>query len=212
MVIDTFQTIVMAVFCLAVVSERIREDPNWIPAHSMDWTTLGILLPILFICTMVINQFSHSLLKRINGLGQQMRMVRDGRLDVPRMNFQQSDELARLEKDFFFMLDEIKKLLVKQKEDGIRRGKTAAYFNPLFPYGKRRISSLFAFKSSRISIHSSHTGRDYPPPPEPRLSAISIHSSHTGRDKNRKLKKKKPNRFQSTLPIREETICSPVWQ
>lgn len=26
MVIDTFQTIVMAVFCLAVVSERIRED------------------------------------------------------------------------------------------------------------------------------------------------------------------------------------------
>lgn len=25
-IIDTFQTIVMAVFCLAVVSERIRED------------------------------------------------------------------------------------------------------------------------------------------------------------------------------------------
>lgn len=132
--------------------------PNWIPAHSMDWTTLGILLPILFICTMVINQFSHSLLKRINGLGQQMRMVRDGRLDVPRMNFQQSDELARLEKDFFFMLDEIKKLLVKQKEDGMRLRAAQlralrAQINPHFLYNTLDLIRWEALENDATEIN-----------------------------------------------------------
>lgn len=132
--------------------------PNWMPAHSMDWTTLGILLPILFICTMVINQFSHSLLKRINGLGQQMRMVRDGRLDVPRMNFQQSDELARLEEDFFFMLDEIKKLLVKQKEDGMRLRAAQlralrAQINPHFLYNTLDLIRWEALENDATEIN-----------------------------------------------------------
>ena len=132
--------------------------PNWMPAHSMDWTTLGILLPILFICTMVINQFSHSLLKRINGLGQQMRMVHDGRLDVPRMNFQQSDELARLEEDFFFMLDEIKKLLVKQKEDGMRLRAAQlralrAQINPHFLYNTLDLIRWEALENDATEIN-----------------------------------------------------------
>lgn len=132
--------------------------PNWMPAHSMDWTTLGILLPILFICTMVIHQFSHSLLKRINGLGQQMRMVRDGRLDVPRMNFQQSDELARLEEDFFFMLDEIKKLLVKQKEDGMRLRAAQlralrAQINPHFLYNTLDLIRWEALENDATEIN-----------------------------------------------------------
>ena len=79
-----------------------------------------------------------------------------------------------------------------------------------------------------ISIHSSHTGRDSLTPSTPETDAISIHSSHTGRDTCPPLRRRivshfnplfpygkrrragtspastKP--FQSTLPIREETI------
>ena len=67
---------------------------------------------------------------------------------------------------------------------------TPAGFNPLFPYGKRRCRHAAGRSALLVSIHSSHTGRDCPvrpccPPPA--------------------------GRFQSTLPIREETaVCAPV--
>ncbi len=132
--------------------------PKWMPAQSMEWTTLGILLPVLLICTMVINQFSHSLLKRINGLGQQMRMVRDGFLDVPHMKSQPSDELARLEEDFFFMLDEIKELLVRQKEDGMRLRAAQlralqAQINPHFLYNTLDLIRWEALENDATEIN-----------------------------------------------------------
>ena len=58
------------------------------------------------------------------------------------------------------------------------------HFNPLFPYGKRRHPWCRLSSTIYISIHSSHTGRD-----AFRSSAIIWYSL-----------------FQSTLPIREETV------
>ena len=101
-------------------------------------------------------------------------------------------------------------------------------FNPLFPYGKRRwwLNNYGArprFQSTlpireetkgvlemgdtvEISIHSSHTGRDRPSGRAAgRTGRISIHSSHTGRDYTSH-SYVKCFLFQSTLPIREETL------
>ena len=55
-------------------------------------------------------------------------------------------------------------------------------FNPLFPYGKRRPTDAVLEELQKISIHSSHTGRDT----EATRQALA-------------------EGFQSTLPIREET-------
>ena len=60
-----------------------------------------------------------------------------------------------------------------------------------------------------ISIHSSHPGRDMSCPGV--ISSehtISIHSSHTGRDPPEKLRRPATAQFQSTLPIREETLTT----
>ena len=100
-------------------------------------------------------------------------------------------------------------------------------FNPLFPYGKRPAAGGKSHRAGGISIHSSHTGRDAREAPEPGPKEISIHSSHTGRDVMRVAHSLAPQnfnplfpygkrherawkydwsgRFQSTLPIREET-------
>ena len=79
------------------------------------------------------------------------------------------------------------------------------YFNPLFPYGKRQVQYSQVTAEVVISIHSSHTGRDwswttgtmddanfnplfpygkrrYVPMYFGLEKSISIHSSHTGRD------------------------------
>ena len=67
---------------------------------------------------------------------------------------------------------------------GAERRRKSSYFNPLFPYGKRLCNPGVGGCQRRISIHSSHTGRD--------LTYIMARS--------------RPNAiFQSTLPIREET-------
>ena len=101
------------------------------------------------------------------------------------------------------------------------------HFNPLFPYGKRHRQRRFRLVGCHISIHSSHTGRDYKNTcatscasisihsshtgrditrREKTMSrTISIHSSHTGRDRGRKTESGGRQKFQSTLPIREET-------
>ena len=58
----------------------------------------------------------------------------------------------------------------------------------------------------RISIHSSHTGRDLlTAAQKAKRELISIHSSHTGRDHSPWALPIRAKRFQSTLPIREET-------
>ena len=57
-----------------------------------------------------------------------------------------------------------------------------------------------------ISIHSSHTGRDPLGSVSTLAHRISIHSSHTGRDLRVRLDEVADGGFQSTLPIREETI------
>ena len=102
-----------------------------------------------------------------------------------------------------------------------------AYFNPLFPYGKRLRSdgtttTGYLFQSTlpireetglaensewaqNISIHSSHTGRDIQHYYFKTIIPISIHSSHTGRD-GIPMVRMQQTRFQSTLPIREETV------
>ena len=56
-------------------------------------------------------------------------------------------------------------------------------FNPLFPYGKRRHHPQHGFPLRAISIHSSHTGRDITEATRRAMAEISIHSSHTGRDR-----------------------------
>jgi len=82
-----------------------------------------------------------------------------------------------------------------------------------------------------ISIHSHHAGRDWKPTKQWELSCISIHSPHAGRDKpisgpSQNLSNFNPlspcgerhgNRhrtemvqiFQSTLPMRGETLLPP---
>ena len=81
------------------------------------------------------------------------------------------------------------------------------YFNPLFPYGKRRKNSgaanrcpdfnpLFPY-GKRLAM-GTRTAEQF----------ISIHSSHTGRDPGRRFAAGIPAVFQSTLPIREETLSS----
>ena len=55
------------------------------------------------------------------------------------------------------------------------------------------------------SIHSSHTGRDGDHQAAQPLHLISIHSSHTGRDPRVGKATGPEGKFQSTLPIREET-------
>ena len=57
-------------------------------------------------------------------------------------------------------------------------------FNPLFPYGKRHDSVHGPAVCADISIHSSHTGRDAPDNYRTYITKV----------------------FQSTLPIREETL------
>ena len=104
----------------------------------------------------------------------------------------------------------------------------AGDFNPLFPYGKRRRFLPDTQQCTKISIHSSHTGRDerfrrtstgrrnfnplfpygkrlWEPTEASFHVTISIHSSHTGRDFLDRRKAFLQLRFQSTLPIREET-------
>ena len=81
----------------------------------------------------------------------------------------------------------------------------AVYFNPLFPYGKRPQYRGDVVLSDWISIHSSHTGRDTCVNASTAGVPISIHSSHTGRDRDYDDQLHGIKRFQSTLPIREET-------
>ena len=59
-----------------------------------------------------------------------------------------------------------------------------------------------------ISIHSSHTGRDNFFTISNGEGQISIHSSHTGRDPSMWTASCSRAAFQSTLPIREETLAS----
>ena len=109
-----------------------------------------------------------------------------------------------------------------------QRPSVAHDFNPLFPYGKRHqylspeaLEDGISIHSShtgrdrhlrrreradRISIHSSHTGRDGKFHGVCRDGRISIHSSHTGRDGAGPQETRLPLGFQSTLPIREETV------
>ncbi len=105
-------------------------------------------------------------------------------------------------------------------------------FNPLFPYGKRRHPWCRLSSTIYISIHSSHTGRDFSCPAATgqkifqstlpireetiflpggnRAEDISIHSSHTGRDTFTAADGSDEKPFQSTLPIREETSTGSV--
>ena len=92
----------------------------------------------------------------------------------------------------------------KRLVNGIRIHQ-AGNFNPLFPYGKRHDGEVGFHVDVAISIHSSHTGRDAKPAARDILSAISIHSSHTGRDRSCARRAGYYDKFQSTLPIREET-------
>ena len=82
-------------------------------------------------------------------------------------------------------------------------------FNPLFPYGKRLARPGGRPPSAPISIHSSHTGRDC----HPSFRLILYHKfqstlpirEETAEDE----KLQRHATFQSTLPIREETAKIP---
>ncbi len=79
------------------------------------------------------------------------------------------------------------------------------YFNPLFPYGKRRLSKR------QFSAPTQNFNPLFPYGKRPYLmdlvyvQTISIHSSHTGRDISIRSQWIPLTLFQSTLPIREET-------
>ena len=79
-------------------------------------------------------------------------------------------------------------------------------FNPLFPYGKRRGAGALSRRAGTISIHSSHTGRD--------PSANQVWGAYLNFNPLFPYGKRlgtggtagTADRFQSTLPIREETM------
>ena len=85
------------------------------------------------------------------------------------------------------------------------------HFNPLFPYGKRHgHRHVPTGHRVRISIHSSHTGRDfqaqiykYPP------KTISIHSSHTGRDSRALVTAKAKKHFNPLFPYGKRPVLFP---
>ena len=78
-------------------------------------------------------------------------------------------------------------------------------FQSTLPIREETRGRIEPSKPCGISIHSSHTGRDYPSPTRVSLVPISIHSSHTGRDPPDVKRCELAELFQSTLPIREET-------
>ena len=87
-------------------------------------------------------------------------------------------------------------------------------FNPLFPYGERRLCSGGRRAEKRISIHSSHTGRDarrfHPRRCRRYFNPLFPYGERPYRGQQRQPQQK----FQSTLPIREETkrlFSLPVW-
>ena len=102
-------------------------------------------------------------------------------------------------------------------------------FNPLSPCGERRLEPLpvvfqLLFQSTlpmrgetttfspwsrhtRISIHSPHAGRDQTASAKADSITISIHSPHAGRDVDVARSWIGGNKFQSTLPMRGETLC-----
>ena len=83
-----------------------------------------------------------------------------------------------------------------------------AYFNPLFPYGKRPDGGRAQGPGREISIHSSHTGRDG------RLQVVKSDLGNFnplfpyGKRPPRPAARREQPEFQSTLPIREETSAS----
>ena len=96
------------------------------------------------------------------------------------------------------------------REETIRRSSTPSphgNFNPLFPYGKRRPTDAVLEELQKISIHSSHTGRDT----EATRQALAegFQSTLPIREETRKDgPRMKHIEFQSTLPIREETVLA----
>ena len=82
-------------------------------------------------------------------------------------------------------------------------------FNPLFPYGKRRQVSLLGQRVRGISIHSSHTGRDLDRA-QPVIPSQRFQSTLPIREETEELGiSPRTVQFQSTLPIREETPPRP---
>ena len=81
---------------------------------------------------------------------------------------------------------------------------SCTYFNPLFPYGKRRDQN-FRVVLLMISIHSSHTGRDMLPSPIGGTQCDFNPLFPYGKRRERQLAQQQERIFQSTLPIREET-------
>ena len=86
----------------------------------------------------------------------------------------------------------------KRPPTSIRRP-PSNYFNPLFPYGKR-LGDVRPVGAVQISIHSSHTGRDYRKHWRGQYWQISIHSSHTGRDPPAERRKTPKKYFNPLFP------------
>ena len=75
------------------------------------------------------------------------------------------------------------------------------YFNSRDPYGPRFCWSRTDFFVDIISIHATHTGRDFVSNDFVAISYISIHATHTGRDSFRSIRHGAVQ-FQFTRPIR----------
>ena len=134
--------------------------------------------------------------------------VRDGRQDRPQHfnplfpygKRQECQSQRRQIHDFNPLFPYGKRPLFRLKKEGVQQ-----HFNPLFPYGKRRVQAFNGAQGAGISIHSSHTGRDFPAP-------WGIHSTFYfnplfpyGKRHGQFVPKGQNLLFQSTLPIREET-------
>ena len=121
-------------------------------------------------------------------------------------------------------------LPIREETDNIRQFASFAKISIHSSHTGRDGMGFCMAVRATISIHSSHTGRDAPPatwftvpahfnplfpygkrphtPPLRRCVPISIHSSHTGRDGQNHVADFDIAKFQSTLPIREETKYS----
>ena len=94
-----------------------------------------------------------------------------------------------------------------KRPDAARIQAPRRYFNPLFPYGKRPGAPALGMPEQPISIHSSHTGRDFSA--SFREPMVKFQSTLPIREETQALFPSfSGSSFQSTLPIREETFSS----
>ena len=94
---------------------------------------------------------------------------------------------------------------------GARQNKEYRYLSPVVfqstrPMRGATYSARRSQRTSQISIHAPHAGRDRRQEPEVHHAEISIHAPHAGRDRRPAAATQSSTRFQSTRPMRGATL------